>query len=422
MLTKFLKKEFTLDRTVRVLFIIAVLAVALYILGSLKALIWPFVLAWITAAVLMPLVHFFERKWKVRKRMWSVSLVILLFLLVVGAFLSFVIPSIVNEVKKGWELVSYYTDREVLMAMIPEQYRETVINALNLDMWMEHFEVKEILGYLMQALTTGIDMLSSAVGIISGLTVVFLFVMYLFFILMDYEQLIHGLYHLFPHRIRHYAMEAGEVINVYVNSYIRGQGLIALILAAYLAIGFGLMGLPMGITLGLIIGLVNFVPYLQIVTYPPLILCCALQSVATGQSFWVILLIAVVIMQISELLQDMVLRPAIMQKSLGMRASIILLSIAVWGSLLGALGIFFALPLTMVIYYFYMKYVVGEPIPLYSTDESKRTKEEEKALKKARELYEEERDERLLRLHEGARNAQVVTTKEDVDRKSQCEK
>lgn len=420
MLTKFLKKEFTLDRTVRVLFILAVTALALYLLGSLKALIWPFVLAWVTAAVLMPMVHFFERKWHIRKRMWSVSLVILIFLLVIGGFLSFVIPSIINEIKKGWELVSYYTDQEVLLAMVPEQYRETVVNALNLDLWLEHFEVKEILGYLMQAVTTGFDMLSSAVGIISGLTVVFLFVMYLFFILMDYELLIHGLYHLFPHRIRHYAMEAGEVINVYVNSYIRGQGLIALILAAYLAIAFGIMGLPMGITLGLIIGLVNFVPYLQIITYPPLILCCALQSVATGQSFWVVLLIAIIIMQVSEVLQDMVLRPAIMQKSLGMRASIILLSIAVWGSLLGALGIFFALPLTMVIYYFYMKYVVGEPIPLYSTEEVKLSKEEEKIRKKALETYQMERAQRLLRLNESGRNHQVVTTQEDLDEEKNC--
>lgn len=415
MLSHFLKKEFTLDRTVRVLLVLAVVAAGAYLVGSLRAVIGPFVLAWVTAAVLMPLVHFVERKWRVRKRIRSVSLVILLFLLIAGAFLSFVIPSVVSEVKKGWELASYYTDREMLMAIIPEQYRETVVNALNLDLWLEHFETKELLGYIIRAVSAGVDMLSSAMGLLGGLTVLFLFVMYLFFILLEYEQLIHGLYHLFPHRIRHYAMEAGEAINVYVNSYIRGQGLIALILAAYLAIGFGLMGLPMGITLGLLIGIVNFVPYLQIITYPPLVLCCALQSVATGQNFWIILLIAAAIMLSSELLQDMVLRPAIMQKSLGMRASIILLSLAVWGSLLGALGIFFALPLTMVCYYFYMKYVVGEPIPLYSTEEGKRSREEEKALRRRREQHEEERARRILRMHEGNRNDAAVTTQEDLD-------
>ena len=421
MLTNFFRKEFTLDRTVRCLFVIAVVALAMYIVGSLKVILWPFVLAWITAAVLMPLVHYFERKWHIRQRGWSVTLVVLLFLLIVGGFLAFVIPSVINEVSKGWSLISRYTDAEVLLAMVPEQYRTDVANTLNLDMWLQHFEIKEILDYLMQAVSTGWDMLSSAMGVVSGLTVVFLFVMYLFFILLDYEVLIHGLYHLFPHKVRHYAMEAGEVINVYVNSYIRGQGLIALIIAAYLAVGFGLMGMPMGITLGLLIGILNFVPYLQIVGYPPLILCCALQSVATGQNFWVVLLIAVAIMMISEVLQDFVLRPLIMQKSLGMRASIIILSLAVWGFLLGAIGIFFALPFTMVIYYFYMKYVVGEPIPLYALKEEKLTKKEEKAQKKAQERFESERSDRLLRMNKEGRNPVVVTTQEDIDESSTTE-
>lgn len=417
MLTNFLKKDFTLDRTVRILFILAVIIFALYIVGSLKAILWPFLIAWITAAVLMPLVYYFEGKWHVKKRGWSVTLVVVLLLLLLGGFLSFVIPSVMNEVKKGWELVSYYTDKEVLLAIVPEQYREQVVNALNLDVWMEKFEMQELVQYALQAISAGWDMLSSAMGIVKSVTILFLFFMYLFFIMLDYEQLIHGFYHLFPRKARRYAMEAGEVINVYVNSYIRGQGLIAIILSVYLAIGFALMGMPLGITLGLLMGLLNFVPYLQVLAYPPILLCCALQSVATGQNFWGVLLIAVIIMEVSEILQSLVLRPAIMQKSLGMRASIILLAITVWGYLLGAIGIFFALPLTMVIYYFYMKYVVGEPIPLYRTDDLHPvSKEEAKALKQARKEYKRSLSTRLQRMSKGHRT-DVVTTEEDLKKK-----
>lgn len=110
-----------------------------------------------------------------------------------------------------------------------------------------------------------------------------------------------------------------------------------------------------------------------------------------------------------------------MQKSLGMRASIIILSLAVWGFLLGAIGIFFALPFTMVIYYFYMKYVVGEPIPLYALKEEKLTKKEEKAQKKAQERFESERSDRLLRMNKEGRNPIVVTTQEDIDESSTTE-
>lgn len=81
----------------------------------------------------------------------------------------------------------------------------------------------------------------------------------------------------------------------------------------------------------------------------------------------------------SEVLQDWCCARRSPQKSLGLRPAMILLSIAVWGYLLGAIGIFFALPLTMVIYYFYKKYVAGEPIPLYRINDPKPlSKSEEK--------------------------------------------
>ena len=59
-------------------------------------------------------------------------------------------------------------------------------------------------------------------------------------------------------------------------------------------------------------------------------------------------------------LQDMVLVPKIMGKAMGLKPAIILLSLSVWGSLLGFVGLIIALPLTTLIISYYKRYVLKE--------------------------------------------------------------
>lgn len=60
-------------------------------------------------------------------------------------------------------------------------------------------------------------------------------------------------------------------------------------LGVILAIGFAIIGLPMGILLGLFMGLLNMIPYLQVLSYIPLVLLVGLRAVATGENFFLLL-------------------------------------------------------------------------------------------------------------------------------------
>jgi predicted PurR-regulated permease PerM len=106
------------------------------------------------------------------------------------------------------------------------------------------------------------------------------------------------------------------------------------------------------------IGLLNMVPYLQLLGFVPTILLAIVKAADTGQNFWVILLLALVVFAVVQMIQDTFLTPKIMGHVTGLNSAIILLSLSVWGSLLGILGMIIALPLTTLLISYYQKYVI----------------------------------------------------------------
>lgn len=60
---------------------------------------------------------------------------------------------------------------------------------------------------------------------------------------------------------------------------------------------------------------------------------------------------------IVQLIQDFFLTPKIMGKAMGLNPAIILLSLSVWGTLLGFIGLIIALPLTTLLMAYYDNYI-----------------------------------------------------------------
>jgi predicted PurR-regulated permease PerM len=124
------------------------------------------------------------------------------------------------------------------------------------------------------------------------------------------------------------------------------------------SIGFLIIGFPMAIGLGLFIGLLNMVPYLQLVGFIPTIILAIVKAADTGQNFWIIMLMALIVFAVVQVIQDTILTPKIMGHVTGLNSAIILLSLSIWGSLLGILGMIIALPLTTLSIDYYQKFVI----------------------------------------------------------------
>jgi len=146
-----------------------------------------------------------------------------------------------------------------------------------------------------------------------------------------------------------------------MSRYFRAQFMIAAAMGVLYAIGFSIIGLRMGVVLGLLVGLLNMVPYLQAVGFVPALLLAVFRAVEGGSSlilsvFWVI-----VVFVLAQAVQEVILVPRIMGRQTGLRPVVLMLSVFVWGKLLGFLGLLLAIPLTCVGIAVYRRWVLRVP-------------------------------------------------------------
>jgi len=135
--------------------------------------------------------------------------------------------------------------------------------------------------------------------------------------------------------------------------------LISAISGTMLAIGFALIGLPIGILLGLLMGVLNMIPYLQLLGLIPAFLLALFKALEAGSSIWVALGLTAAVLAVVQLIQDWVLNPKIMGKVTGLNPAFILLSLTIWGKLLGFLGLIIALPMTCLVLAYYRRFLAS---------------------------------------------------------------
>jgi len=214
------------------------------------------------------------------------------------------------------------------------------------------------------------SVVNSSFNALMGLAVVFISMLYLVFILMDYEKISNGWIHIIPPKYRAFISELAEDLETGMNRYFRGQALVASLVGVLFAIGFSIMGLPLAIIVGLFIGLLNMVPYLQVIGIAPCLLLGLLQAAESGTSYWLILLFIALVFVVVQCIQDLFLVPKIMGNVTGMNPAIILLSLSIWGALLGVTGMIIALPMTTLCISYYKRFVLkGETLP-FAQDEA----------------------------------------------------
>ena len=179
------------------------------------------------------------------------------------------------------------------------------------------------------------NILNGSISVIIGTMAMVIVFLYLIFILIDYEKVTKGMFDIIPGKYRGLITEIIQDLEQGMNRYFRGQALVAIIVSVLFCIGFSIVGLPLAIAMGLFLGVLNLVPYLKTIAIVPGTFLAFLQSVETGQSFLSVMLWLVAIFMFIQVIEDMFLVPKIMGKVTGLNPAIILLSLSVWGSLMG---------------------------------------------------------------------------------------
>lgn len=354
------KRPYTFDRVVR-LVIGVLVAVGLFLLiNKLSAALLPFLIGWLIAYLLYPLVKFFQYRLKFKNRVLSIfaALFSVIFVLVGAGWLF--LPSVIQEFSRMGVLLVDYVQQVDSSSVISESVRQWINNTVYDIDFQNLFTWQNVESVIEKIMPQFFGLLSSTWSFIVGIFVVFVVMLYVIFILIDYEKIAEGFMLVIPKKYRHFVTELRDDVEAGMNRYFRGQALVAAIVGVLFAIGFSIIGLPLAITMGLFIGLLNLVPYLQTVGFIPVIFLALLQSMETGQSFWWFMLAVFIVFVVVQSTQDLLLVPKIMGKAMGLNPAIILLSLSVWGALLGIIGMIIALPATTLLISYYTRFVIND--------------------------------------------------------------
>lgn len=351
-----MKNRQTIVRSV----VTVVVLVALYLLiRRLSGVLLPFLISFVIAYILAPIVNFFQHKCRLKNRVLSVIVTILLVLGVLTGLVAALVPaiskqatSLSNSVKT---YVAQWNGNEYFSAETNQRIEE-LIKSLDITALLQSDEVQQGLSKVANFLGDGLLAIGNRV---LSLAIVFVCIMYIIFLLIDYEKITLNWHKYIPARFSETMQMLLQDLDRNMNAYFRGQALIAAINGLLFAIGFQIIGLPMGIGLGIMIGILNLVPYMQILGAFPAVLLGLIQAAETGRPFWVILLCIAAVFAIVQIVENMVLTPTIMGEVTGMGPAWILLSLSIWGSLLGFVGMIIALPLTTLLISYYKRFVLN---------------------------------------------------------------
>ena len=359
-------RPYTLDRVVRLGISAGLIWGLVWLLGYLSEALLPFAGALLLAYLINPLVVVVQRR--VPNRVAAVFLSLLLVAVVLGIVAAVLVPLVMHEIAHVGEVLKGFVNDSALAKRAADRL------PADLWAWLKAYaarpEVREFfsassalnLGTAMgRRVLPGMRAFASAAGTcLVGLVGLAMVALYMVLLLLDYHRVRCGWAELIPAAYRDTVVSFVRDVDGAMHRYFRAQALVAAIVGVLFALGFWMVGLPMGILLGLFIGLLNMVPYLQMVGAIPAGVLAMVHAIETGTGFWQVIALTALVFVVVQAIQDAVLTPMIMGRVSGLSPAMILLSLSIWGKLLGFLGLLIAIPVTCLLLAYYKRVLAGQ--------------------------------------------------------------
>ena len=361
------RKKITFDSFIRAVILGAIIIGVLMLLKRLSGVLLPFFLAWLIAYLIYPLVSFFQHKLRLKNRIISIFCALFTLSVIGSVAFYLLVPPMIQEFLRVKDLLIEYFSTTHTASNVPTTLSEFIRQNIDLHILEQMFSQENILDALKVTVPKLWSLISESINLLFGFFTVFLILLYIVFILLDYESISEGWAHLMPKKYRKTVTGILNDVKDGMNRYFRGQALVALCVGILFSIGFLIYAFPLAIGLGLFIGALNMVPYLQIIGFVPTIMLAILKAADTGDNFWIIIASAAAVFIVVQIIQDGYLVPRIMGKITGLNPAIILLSLSIWGSLMGMLGMIIALPLTTLMLSYYQRYIINQE-NIYKTE------------------------------------------------------
>lgn len=347
-------RPYTFDRVVRLLIGCAIFAFVIWLLNLLKDVLLPFCVACLIAYIFEPFVQFNRRLLRLKGRMAAIAVTLFEALFLFSILCWICVPSIIEEMHQMAHLMRKYAESDITVKYLPSEFHDIIKNNIDFNALAATLSEQDV----KTLIDSGLKLIHGGLNVILGIVAWLVVFLYVIFIMLDYDRLMRGFRLLVPPRWRKITYRIGNDIKDSMNHYFRGQALICCFVAVIYCVGFMLCGLPLAIIIGLGTAILFMVPYLQYISIIPVTLLCVVESVGGDVDFWTMWWECMAVFTTVQIVADIILTPKIMGKAMGLNPAIILLSLSIWGTLFGFIGMIIALPLTTLLLSYYEQYVI----------------------------------------------------------------
>ena len=310
------------------------------VLFLFRTVLMPFIAGMLIAYLLDPLATRLQRLGL--NRLGASLVIFVLFSILVVTMLVFAVPSLAAQMASLLEKLPTYATR--LQALAVEQGGPLLERVAGVGA-MQDFEkyLGNAVGGLVNYVGAFITSLwSGGQAIIGVFSLLIVTPVVAFYLLLDWRDIINTVDGWIPVSQRKTVRIIATDINTAISGFLRGQGLVCLILAVYYGVGLSFTGLNFGFLIGSLTGLLAFIPYIGALSGLVLAITVAIVQ------FWpdstsIFLVLAVYIA--GQFLEGNILSPKLVGGSVGLHPVWLMFSLFAFGSLFGLVGLLIAVPL-----------------------------------------------------------------------------
>lgn len=340
-------------------------AAGLWLVYDSGHLLIPFILAYIIAFIINPLVENLERR-KI-PRGFIAGLFTFVSLGLLGVLIVLAVPLLAEQLSKIGTLINEASTNTE--SWIEGTGLLSIADLLGFERETFKIQLAEQINTLINQFYSSITNLSSAyvTGIGSVVAVIFFIILLpflCFFMIRDYEKI--GVFFrslITPEGVStDYTTEISRI----VGAYLRGQFIVVLISAFNLSLGFYLFGVPYALVLGIFSGLTNFIPTFGLWFS---VSVCTLVGATMGTPWYQFLPGIYIVFAVEQVLESGFIVPRVVGKHVGLHPLLVMVSLLLFGFMLGLVGLLIAVPTVALLSVFYEQYKETKKISFLSGSE-----------------------------------------------------
>lgn len=303
-------------------------------LYALQNVLIVFLFGLIIASAIAPFANWLDQKGL--PRLWGV---LLLFLVVLGLFAliaSLVVPSLSADVDQ-------------LVTTLPAVFEKVSTSLENVQQGAPTYldfvsEIQNILSALSSYLQqSSQSIIGLVVGIFGGVIAFIAVLVISFYLSVTKKGIESFLGSVVPEKYESYVIDLWKRAERKVGLWLQGQLLLALIVGLVVYVGLSLMGIKFALILGLLAFAFEIVPVVgPVLAAIPAVVLAFLQDPTLG--LWVIVFYVVV-----QQLENHILVPVVMGKTVGLNPVVVIIALLVGGQLAGIAGMILSIPVATVI-------------------------------------------------------------------------